>query len=391
MDDSYVAIQGPPGTGKTFTGSRVIKELVEKHHWRIGVVAQSHAVVENMLGRHRRRPDSTRRWSPRATTRERRPRPGRHCKNVPKFLDDHLATGCVLGGTAWDFANENTIARGGLDLLVIDEAGQFSLAPTIGASVAAKRLLLLGDPQQLPQVSQGTHAEPVDESALGWLMDGHDTIPGELGYFLGRVVPHAPGPVREGLDPVLRRTPQGGVGRRMREPRRASSRGSTSSASTTPGTAPSRRRGRGGRRRKSGRTSGRSGSTRRTPRRHDRSSQSTSWSSPPTTPRSRSSGRTRQALASRVYASAPSTSSKGQEAPIAIVSMTASSHGDVPRGMGFLLSRNRVNVAVSRAKWRAVLIRSETLTSFMPASVQGVLELGAFIGLCQSEIRPELA
>ena len=49
MNDSYVAIQGPPGTGKTFTGSRVIKDLVEKHGWRIGVVAQSHAVVENML------------------------------------------------------------------------------------------------------------------------------------------------------------------------------------------------------------------------------------------------------------------------------------------------------------------------------------------------------
>lgn len=78
---------------------------------------------------------------------------------------------------------------------------------------------------------------------------------------------------------------------------------------------------------------------------------------------------------------------QGQEAPIAIVSMTASSHGDVPRGMGFLLSRNRVNVAVSRAKWRAVLIRSESLTSYMPSSVQGLLGLGAFIGLCQA--RPD--
>lgn len=68
---------------------------------------------------------------------------------------------------------------------------------------------------------------------------------------------------------------------------------------------------------------------------------------------------------------------------MAIVSMTASSYGDVPRGMGFLLSRNRTNVAASRAKWRAVIIRSESLTSFMPRSAQGVLELGAFIGLCQ--------
>ena len=46
--------------------------------------------------------------------------------------------------------------------------------------------MLLGDPQQLPQVSQGTHPEPVDHSALGWLMDGEPTLPPELGYFLER-------------------------------------------------------------------------------------------------------------------------------------------------------------------------------------------------------------
>ena len=73
---------------------------------------------------------------------------------------------------------------------------------------------------------------------------------------------------------------------------------------------------------------------------------------------------------------------QGQEAPIVFVSMTASSHGDVPRGMGFLLNRNRLNVAVSRAQWACYLVRSTTLTAFMPASTAGMLELGAFIGLC---------
>src|SRR5699024_10641221 len=48
LDDSYLAVQGPPGTGKTFTGSRVIAQLVARG-WQIGVVGQSHAVVENML------------------------------------------------------------------------------------------------------------------------------------------------------------------------------------------------------------------------------------------------------------------------------------------------------------------------------------------------------
>ena len=67
---------------------------------------------------------------------------------------------------------------------MIDEAGQFCLANTIAVAPAAANLLLLGDPQQLPQVSQGTHPEPVDTSALGWLLDGQRTLPAERGYFL---------------------------------------------------------------------------------------------------------------------------------------------------------------------------------------------------------------
>ncbi len=48
LDRSYVAVQGPPGTGKTYVGARVVRRLVESG-WRVGVVAQSHAVVENFL------------------------------------------------------------------------------------------------------------------------------------------------------------------------------------------------------------------------------------------------------------------------------------------------------------------------------------------------------
>ena len=64
------------------------------------------------------------------------------------------------------------VPAGSLDLLVIDEAGQYSLANTLAVARSAKRLLLLGDPQQLPQVTQGSHPQPVDESALGWLSAG---------------------------------------------------------------------------------------------------------------------------------------------------------------------------------------------------------------------------
>ncbi len=90
----------------------------------------------------------------------------------------------MIGGTAWDFANPGRVPPGSLDLLVIDEAGQFCLANTIAVAASAANLLLLGDPQQLPQVSQGTHPEPVDGSALGWLVEDHRTLPAERGYFL---------------------------------------------------------------------------------------------------------------------------------------------------------------------------------------------------------------
>ena len=98
------------------------------------------------------------------------------------FLDANSA--CVIGGTAWDFANDTRIPTAHLDLLAIDEAGQFSLGYTIAVARAAKNMMLLGDPQQLGQVSTGSHPEPVDRSALGWLMEGCDVLPAEYGYFL---------------------------------------------------------------------------------------------------------------------------------------------------------------------------------------------------------------
>src|SRR5690606_15974900 len=116
------------------------------------------------------------------------------------FAAENQHSGYVVGGTAWDFSNPARVPRRSLDLLVIDEAGQFSLAATIASSVAARNLLLLGDPQQLPQVSQGLHPEPVDGSALGWISDGHDVLPPDLGYFLPasrRMHPAVTAPVSE--------------------------------------------------------------------------------------------------------------------------------------------------------------------------------------------------
>jgi predicted RecB family nuclease len=387
MDDSYVAIQGPPGTGKTYTGSRVIKELVEHHGWRIGVVAQSHAVVETMLGGlieagldrslvgKSNNDTKTPTWTDIPNSADKR----------AEFLTERIGRGCVIGGTTWTFVSEKVIERGGLDLLVIDEAGQFSLANTIGASVAARRLLLLGDPQQLPQVSQGTHAEPVDESALGWLMDGAETLPGPLGYFLGttfrmhpelcakvstlsydgrlHAAPAASARHLEGVAPGLGVVTIAHAGNQTESPEEAAEVVAQVEAHlgamwTNPDKSPEPR-------------------------------PLTQHDFLVVAPYNAQVARIRRELdAAGLPDVRVGTVDKfqGKQAPITITSMTASSHGDVPRGMDFLLNRNRINVAISRAQWRAILIRSEALTAFMPSSVHGLQELGGFIGLCQEPV-----
>jgi uncharacterized protein len=181
LDRSYLAVQGPPGTGKTYVGAHVIGQLIADG-WKIGVVAQSHNVVENLLCRA----IDTGGVDP-ACVGKKLASP--HAVPWSLASDGDVARllsspgGCLVGGTAWTMTGKE-VPAGSLDLLVIDEAGQFSLANTLAVSRAAKRLLLLGDPQQLPQVTQGAHPEPVDESALGWLAAGHATLPVRLGYFL---------------------------------------------------------------------------------------------------------------------------------------------------------------------------------------------------------------
>ena len=72
---------------------------------------------------------------------------------------------------------------------------------------------------------------------------------------------------------------------------------------------------------------------------------------------------------------------QGREAPVVFFSLAASSADDVPRGISFLLNRNRVNVAVSRAKYAAFIVRSRRLADYLPASPAGLVELGAFLAL----------
>lgn len=388
LDRSYLAVQGPPGTGKTYVGSHVIARLVAERGYRIGVVAQSHATIEHMLDQVIAAgvPASRVGKAPKDPSRPHAftvlPKNG-----VAAFTAENAAHGFVVGGTAWDFSHEARIPRGSLDLLVVDEAGQFSLASTIAVSLAASRLLLLGDPQQLPQVSQGTHPEPVDTSALGWIIDGAEVVPPDLGYFLARtrrMHPAVAGPVSrlsyegrlaahpstmlrrlDGVEPGVHVVPV-----RHRGNATFSTEEADAVARLVEGLVGREWIGAEG---GAGETA-----TVREPRplRPD--------DIIVITPYNAQQVAVEEALAAAGYADVPVGTVdrfQGKEAVVAILTLAASSGREAPRGLEFLLLRNRINVAISRALQAAYVVYSPALLDDLPRTPEGVARLSAFARL----------
>ncbi|SDQ27354.1 TM0106 family RecB-like putative nuclease [Leucobacter chromiiresistens] len=389
LDRSALAVQGPPGTGKTYLAARVIRRLVEEDGWVVGVVAQSHRVVENVLSgvvraglAPARVGKAAQRGADPAETAT-APYTVLRSGGQAAFLTGHerAGRGAVIGGTAWDFSNPERIGRHQLDLLVVDEAGQFSLAPTIAASVAARRVLLLGDPQQLPQVSQGSHPEPVDTSALGWLLGAHETIPEHLGYFLAetrRMRPELADVVSElAYEGRLRAHPSTAE----REVVGAGAPGLHWHALTHSGNATHSEE----------------------EARHVvevvRRSLRGALRSPGAAERALTPADlivvapynaqvecvSRELDRAGLGAVRVGTVDKfqGQEAVIAIVTLAASSAAEVPRGLEFLLMRNRLNVAISRAQWSAHLVSSDRLGDGLPTTTEGVAALSGYLRLVE--------
>lgn len=374
-DNSYVAVQGPPGSGKTYVGTRVIKELIDLGY-KIGIVAQSHAVVENVLDKlyeldeqlaiaKKQHADNsiTKAW---------------HTEKIEVFASLQEA-GYAIGGTTWNFSRD-VIKDLDLDLMVIEEAGQFALANTLIVSSVAKKTLLLGDPQQLAQVSQASHKYPVDKSALGHILNENKTIPDELGYFLSKTyrmhskltapvsklqyenrLKSAPQTDERDLQdvvPGLHHYPVLHFGNSTRSDEEASE--------IVPLV---------------------------------NSLLGKMWSD---------KDEFRPLVESDIVVVAAYNNQvraikqvlrknnlskvrvgtvdkfQGQEAPISIVSMATSSGEDLPRGIEFLLEPNRLNVAISRAQWASFVLYSPELLNINPTSVEAVQRLGAFIGLIKS-------
>lgn len=184
LEHGVLPIQGPPGTGKTHTAAHMICELVRRGK-KVGVVANSHAVVRNLLDKVIKAADETG-ADVQCVQRPKDKEEDSHRLRIaakPGDLFAALNDGCqVAGGTAWLWSSPE--AFGAVDVLFADEAAQMSLANVLAVSQAAPALILVGDPQQLDQPTQGSHPEGTECSALHHLLNGHATIAPDRGLFL---------------------------------------------------------------------------------------------------------------------------------------------------------------------------------------------------------------
>lgn len=385
LDHSYVAVQGPPGAGKTFLASHVIARLVAEGA-KVGVVAQSHAVIENLMSACCAREGFD-------VSRAVRLRGKSVTPDAPwsEVSDSELTElisgegGLLFGGTVWDYVSERRVSAGSLDVLVVDEAGQFSLTNTVAAARAARSVLLLGDPQQLPQVSTGVHPYPVDVSALGWLSNGTAALDPRFGYFLGeswrmdsalceRVswlsydgalasAAATAGRTLQGVAPGVVSYPVEHVGCSVRSVQEAQAvvecvrellgREWVPAAGAEP-----------------------------RPLAAEDCIVVAAYNAQVDC--------VREALIAAGLADSSGAGVRvgtvdkfqGQEAAVVLVSL-ASSRVDSGRGAGFVLSPNRLNVAVSRGQWQAVLVHSPWVARSVPQDVEEVLALSGFAGLVE--------
>ena len=186
LDDSYLFVQGPPGTGKTTTASRLIVALLRQGK-RVGVTSNSHKAINNLLREVEQRAAEQRFVFSGAKKSGRNDPESLFGGNLVHDVygnDDVAATNAqLMAGTAWLFADPQFEAT--LDYLFVDEAGQVALANLVAMGTAARNIVLLGDQMQLGQPIQGVHPGRSGESTLEYLLDGQATVDADRGIFLG--------------------------------------------------------------------------------------------------------------------------------------------------------------------------------------------------------------
>jgi predicted RecB family nuclease len=386
LDSSCVFIQGPPGSGKTWTGAQLIVHLIGQGR-RVGVAATSHKAIHNLLheveAAAQEQHVSFRGWkkcssdNPESEFVSKLDRSFiENEPDIPAFPPPEDVR--LVAGTAWLYAPEGMDAA--LDYLVIDEAGQVSLADALAMGTSARNLILLGDPLQLAQVSQGVHPDGAGASVLEHLLGEHGTIPPELGIFLDRTRRMHPDVCRfvsevfyesrlDAIDECAGQTVDAagalaGTGVRFIEAEHAgNTRVSTEEAELIAAAIGDLEH---------GTVTEADGHTR--PLRPEDIMVVTPYNAQVRCLTARLPAGVRVGTVDKF---------QGQEANVVFFSMATSSGAEVPRNVEFLYSRNRLNVAVSRARCLAVLVCNPALLRLEPRSIEQMRLINALCRLVE--------
>jgi predicted RecB family nuclease len=188
LDHSLFAIQGPPGAGKTYTGARMICQLVSDGK-NIGITALSHKVIRKLLEEVVSAASEDGLCGVKCMQKLNEPEDLDPSEQIAIVTDNEaplaalkLGAANVVGGTSWLWTRPEYIEC--VDALFIDEAGQMALADVVAVGQAARNLVLIGDPQQLERPLKGSHPAGAEKSALEHLLGEHKTIPATLGMLL---------------------------------------------------------------------------------------------------------------------------------------------------------------------------------------------------------------
>lgn len=361
LDRSHMLVQGPPGAGKTYLSAYAIVDLMAQGR-RVGVASNSHKAINNLLTeivRQALERGVTFRGVKKCSDEE-------HRCNAAMITDvfKNEEVGAfrydLIAGTAWLFARPEFDQA--FDYLFIDEAGQVSLANVVAMGVSARNLVLVGDQMQLAQPIQGDHPGESGLSVLEYVLGDRATVPPDRGVFLaetrrmhpdvcrfiseavyeGRLHPEASNATQRlvlgaGADPVLRASGVRFVPVLHEDCSQKSEEEGTRIGEIY------------------------------------RSLLQQSWIDRDRAKRPMSDAdilvvSPYNVQVNHLKSILPAGARvgtvdkfQGQEAPVVLVSMATSSADDMPRNMEFLYSRNRLNVAISRARALAVVVANPRL------------------------------
>jgi predicted RecB family nuclease len=358
LEGGVLPIQGPPGTGKTHVGARMIACLV-KAGKRVGITANSHTVIRRLLdevvraGAELGVPTRCIQKTDKGDATD----SIALAKTNDQVFDALLSTHQIAAGTAWLWARPE--AHDAVDVLFVDEAAQMSLANVMAVSQSAPSLVLLGDPRQLDQPTQGTHPEGTGISALDYILDGQQTISADRGLFLAETWRLHPA-ICAFTSEVFYESRLHPIKGLERQEIRSEGRISGSGLRFVPVE--------------------HQGNQNSSPEEAELISRLVTDILGSVTTWVDRLGNEKAIGLEDILIIAPYNAQvfdlkdrmpcarigtvdkfQGQEAPIVIYSMTTSTHADAPRGMNFLYSLNRLNVATSRAKALSILVCSPAL------------------------------